>query len=164
MITKLDSRAFERLKKIHWFTKCAEPLDDTFKLSVERVAGWPTAIAHFTNHEWEDTTLQARNALTMYLSKRHQAAYQEWNRITVEARERIVAEIMPTIGEYQREQQLPPVFSDCVRWDLLGAVMEATYSDCRPPIFFSNLLEVYERGRFPCGWRGEWPNGHLLII
>jgi hypothetical protein len=29
--------------------------------------------------------------------------------------------------------------------------------------FFLELLTVYEAGHFPCGWRGEWPSGSLVL-
>jgi hypothetical protein len=30
--------------------------------------------------------------------------------------------------------------------------------------FFLELLGVYEAGHFPCGWRGEWPLGSLVVF
>ena len=29
--------------------------------------------------------------------------------------------------------------------------------------FFLELLMVYEAGHFPCGWRGDWPDGKLIV-
>ena len=30
--------------------------------------------------------------------------------------------------------------------------------------FFSRLVPWYARGRWPCGWNGEYPSGHLLVL
>jgi hypothetical protein len=43
-------------------------------------------------------------------------------------------------------------------------VMSEAYRCCHPPSFSDDLLRVYERGRFPCGWKGEWPNGKLIVL
>lgn len=161
---QVDPEVFETLRRINWLANCGLPPEPGFELPVEWVSDWQAAIKNFASPEWEDTTLRARNALTVFLSKKHPAQYQEWNKLTEEARKHMVGEIMPTIEEYRGRRQLPSVFSDCVRWDLLAAAMEASYKSCRPPVFFTKLLGVYERGRFPCGWRGEWPNGRLLVI
>jgi hypothetical protein len=59
---------------------------------------------------------------------------------------------------------LDKVFVDSVLWDLLGAIMEFYYGQCKNrPEFFLDLLKIYESGNFPCGWIGEWPNGKLIV-
>jgi hypothetical protein len=50
-----------------------------------------------------------------------------------------------------------------VRWDLVSALMEAAYADCRPPIFFTHLIPVYEAGHLPVGWDPDSRGGTLLI-
>lgn len=161
---QLDQQSFERLRTINWFSKCAEMPDINFDFSVEWIPDWSIAVKHFTSPDWEDTTLQARNALTAYLATNYQNDYQDWNKITIQARDLIIKDIMPIISAFQQQQKLPTVFCDCVRWDLLAFVMESTYKRCNPPFFFTNLIEVYLAGRFPCGWKGEWPNGRLMVI
>jgi len=159
-----DSEIFRRLGAIEWFSKCESEPDPALGPNVIWVPDWYRARESFSDPNWEDTTLQARNALTMHLAARNQTAFQEWNALTRKARDRIVREIMPTVEEFQNQHHLPEVFSQCTRWDILGAVMEETYKSLHPPRFFETLLRIYERGRFPCGWKGEWPNGKLLVI
>jgi hypothetical protein len=162
---QLDSEVFEQLRKISWFSKCAKASNINFGFdNLEWAPNWSIATKYFTSTKWEDTTLQARNAITVHLSNRHQNDYQHWNKLTVQARDQIVKDIMPNILLFQQQSGLPPEFSKCVRWDLLAAVMESTYKRCNPPVFFSKLLTVYESGHFPCGWQGEWPNGHLVAV
>lgn len=36
-------------------------------------------------------------------------------------------------------------------------------SDLYPPGFFASNANWYVRGHFPCGWRGEFPKGQLVI-
>lgn len=64
--------------------------------------------------------------------------------------------------------KLPKAFSDTVHWDILHACMEIEYSDVRQPAFFSNQVDWYLAGHFPCGWdgsftEGEMPTGRLVV-
>jgi len=29
--------------------------------------------------------------------------------------------------------------------------------------FYLDLFEIYEKGYFPCGWRGKYPAGELIV-
>ena len=161
---EIDRQIVGNLETINWFSNCAIMPDTDFGFVVEWIPDWSIAVKQLATHNWEDTTLQARNALTMHLSKKYQNEYQHWNKLTKQARDHIVKNIMPTVTEFQQELKLPSVFCDRVRWDLLATVMEASYKSCAPPVFFANLFKVYSVGRYPCGWKGEWPNGSLMVI
>jgi hypothetical protein len=161
---QIDDSIFGRLEQIDWFSKCAEPHGEIFSFDVAWVNDWPTATKIFSDPEWENTTLEARNALTVFLAKKHAREYQEWNKITKFAKEKLEPTVFEKVRQFQAAKGLNKVFVDCVKWDVLGIVMEQTYKVFRPPIFFEKLQTVYENGRFPCGWKGEWPNGHLIVI
>jgi hypothetical protein len=43
--------------------------------------------------------------------------------------------------------------------------MENAYLDCNHnSFFFLELLTVYEAGHLPCGRRGRWPEGKLVVF
>jgi hypothetical protein len=48
-----------------------------------------------------------------------------------------------------------------VKRDLAWAAVERSIGEVG---FFSGLLPWYERGRWPCGWVGEYPGGHVLVL
>lgn len=50
-----------------------------------------------------------------------------------------------------------------VHWDILEIVMAYTFEDCLEPTFYSEILKIYQNGFFPCGWRGKFPHGNMLI-
>lgn len=160
---KLDHNITQRLRTILWFEKCGQPFTQSLNISVTWVNDWQSASIFFLNPEWRNTTLEARNALTAYLAKMYQKEYQDWNTLVREAKSTL-QDVFEKVATYQQEHKLNNKFSDCVRWDILAIVMESTYKHCNPPIFFSKLLTIYENGHFPCGWRGEWPNGNLIVI
>ena len=161
---QVDDSIFNRLKQIEWFSKCGEPHQESLSFEIVWINDWPTATKLFCDPEWENTTLEARNALTVFLSKKHSREYQEWNKITKHAKEKLESTVFEKARQFQIEKGLNKTFLDCVKWDVLGIVMEHSYKVFRPPTFFEKLLTVYENGRFPCGWQGEWPNGRLFVI
>jgi hypothetical protein len=45
--------------------------------------------------------------------------------------------------------------------DLAWAAIERVVAR---PGFFTDLLAWYERGRWPCDWSGDYPDGHVLAL
>lgn len=162
----LNPQITARMEAIEWFSHCGEPFDLPLDMDVLRISSWKQAIKCYHAPKWEDTTLEARNMLTGYLHKHHNARYQQWNKITEAGREFLEAEIEPKLVAFQEQHNLDKAFLDTVRWDLLGAIMEDAYRDCDlPTLFFHDLLKVYEAGHFPCGWEGgPWPLGRLIVL
>jgi len=160
---QLDNNIFERLQAIRWFEKCGQPPIQNLEFGITWIKDWQTATKYFSDPEWQNTTLEARNMLTVHLSKKHAKEYQDWNKLVRDAKIKL-QDIFTAIEIFQQKQGLNKKFSDCARWDLLAAVMESTYKSCHPPVFFLKLLTIYENGHYPCGWQGEWPNGNLVVI
>ena len=48
-----------------------------------------------------------------------------------------------------------------VKRDLAWAATERAIGE---PAFFSDLLALYDRGRWPVGWAGKYPAGHLRVL
>jgi hypothetical protein len=59
---------------------------------------------------------------------------------------------------------LPKSFVDTVEWDILHLLMESEFADVYPPGFYASQAFWYEAGHFPCGWRGEFPHGRLVVF
>lgn len=51
--------------------------------------------------------------------------------------------------------------ADMVKRDLCWAAVERALNMTG---FFTNLLNVYRDGYFPCGWEGEYPNGRAAVM
>jgi hypothetical protein len=48
-----------------------------------------------------------------------------------------------------------------VKRDLAWAATEQAIGE---PAFFCALLPWYDRGRWPCGWAGQYPTGHIRVL
>lgn len=110
--------------------------------------------------DWENWTLERRNELTAFLSDHFPARDAEWSAIARRARSIVDEEVAPASARALTD--LPPAAIAALTWDVANALMEAAYRDCRPPLFFTHLVEVYRAGHLPVGWDTE--RGALVIF
>jgi hypothetical protein len=57
--------------------------------------------------------------------------------------------------------QLERDAAHALKRDLAWAAIQQATGE---PAFFTSLLPLYDRGRWPCGWRGPYPTGHPLFL
>lgn len=153
---------YERIAKIDWFSNCGKEIND-IGISYEPMKDWKTAVQKCKSNVWESVQLEARNILTVALSNNWPNEDRLWNEITDQAKELLNIGVIPVITEFVNHRQLDIAVLHSVRWDTLAAMMEHAYSPYVKPGFYTELLKVYEVGHFPCGWKGKWPDGTLLI-
>lgn len=161
---EIDQGILNEIKQINWFSNCGQAMQNEMQISYTRVYNWKEAKRSYQNPNWERTTLEARNELTTFLHHKYRNEYYKWNKVAKEARLFVEKEIIHKVENYREKNELDKVFIDCVKWDIVNAIMEASYSKCNQrPAFFLELLKVYASGNFPCGWDGKWPKGNLII-
>jgi hypothetical protein len=155
-----------KVRAIAWFAHCGEARDFDLTMPIERVKTWPQAIKALKTRAWENATLEARNQLTAFLSQHHCERSRQWNKITENLKREVVIPLTEALWEpFRQSHGLDIVLVHSVQWDILAALMESAYLDCKHTcFFFHELLTVYEAGHLPCGWVGKWPNGNLLIF
>jgi hypothetical protein len=80
--------------------------------------------------------------------------------------------IRASIGKQMADRMESKAWDQCLLTWILGqinaAAMEISFRHVFPgaPVFFERLLEVYDKGRLPCGWDGdlnEWADGRLML-
>ena len=155
----------ERFRAIDFFGNCGDAV--RFPFQVDRVFDWCTASHHFCDPEWENTTLEASNELTEFLHDNFIEYYRDWNDYADSGRSFINDELLDGIQSWQSSKKLDSVFVDCVKWDLLHALLFQQYRmvlSSELPDFYGKLLSVYETGHYPCGWGGAYPDGVLVIF
>jgi hypothetical protein len=154
-----------RVRRADWFARLGEPLAVDLTMPVERVGSWTEAAEGCRCASWENAQLEAQNQLTLWLHQHDRGSYQRWNEFVGRHKDDVVTPLAESILlPYQRRHGLDDAILHSVQWDVLGALMENTYLNSgHHSFFFSELLWVYEAGHVPCGWRGEWPEGSLLV-
>ncbi|MGF1723161.1 hypothetical protein [Photobacterium nomapromontoriensis] len=165
MTKAITENVKERFRTIDFFRNCGSGVELPFP--VKWALDWDDASQYFCDPEWENTTLDASNELTEYLNENVKERYCDWNDYASAGRAFINEELLTGVESWQLSKNLDRVFVDCVKWDLLHALIYQQYrvelSDDLPD-FYGKILSVYEAGYFPCGWSGAYPDGVLIII
>lgn len=133
------------------------------QVSALHVASWEEAIERIGTLEWENYCLEHKNHLTESLFQRERAIFQKWNKVVREIKPKMSAAIGSRIEAIQDAYDLPKVFRDTVEWDILTALLEEQYSQYVPRYFYTDMLQWYLRGHFPCGYDGDYPNGRFIV-
>lgn len=150
----------EQLRNADWFANVGAPA----AAEVVALADWPSAIASCASPEWEDLCLEAANQYRHRLCERSPEAFSTWNDVVDTVKPSTTALVHDKTCEVIAAHNLPDVFLDTVNWDILHLCMEAEFADVYPPSFYASQAYWYERGRFPCGWDGPFPEGGRLVI
>ena len=127
------------------------------------LASWPDAFASCASPAWENLRYHAANALGQALHERTPQRYARWNEIVEEVKPLVISLVHEKTEDVIARYSPPKVFLNTVRWDILHACMEIEYEDVVESTFFLRLAAWYAEGHFPCGWRGEFPKGRLIV-
>jgi hypothetical protein len=149
----------DELENAAWFSRVG--VKDATAAIV--LSSWDEAIEHCGSVEWENLCLEAYNQYHQRLAERSPERCAKWNDVVVELQKTTIPFVRRKIDAVVREHSLPKVFEDTVQWDVLAVCMEAEYADVYPPGFYASQAYWYVHGHFPCGWRGEFPKGTLIV-
>jgi hypothetical protein len=148
-----------KLRQAHWFN--AVGVHDT--KAAEVLSSWDEAIESCGSADWENLCLEAVNQYCERLVERAPREFAKWNDIALGIKPAAMALVREKTKDIIEANQLPEVFINTVNWDIVHLCMEAEYADIYPPGFFASQSYWYVKGHFPCGWRGNFPNGKLVI-
>jgi hypothetical protein len=131
--------------------------------AVDVLTSWHDAIQSCSSPAWSDLRLEAANQYRERLLEKSVERFSKWNEL--------VSGIRPAAEDLVREKtqqmvtanNLPRLFVDKVSWDIVHLCMEAEYADVFPPGFYGGLAYWYVKGHFPCGYKGDFPKGRLVV-
>lgn len=167
MTPELHPEFLNRITAINWFSRCGEKDDLNLRIPYRYVNSWKEAQKLYRHRDWEKIQMLGQNSITGYLYDHYPQAYdKDWNPLVTQAREFISSMVTPKAQEFMERNSLCEVFVHSVQWDVLHIIMEDAFREADLPVrFFSELLTLYEKGHFPCGWAGgDWYSGQLAVI
>jgi hypothetical protein len=157
-------KLLEVLHQVKWFENCGKPLEleESMIGNIDQCLTWEQAVKEADSYEWKCIKNEAVNQITQYLDAKHRKIYQTWNLI--------IDEIRPLLNEVYEDKilfflpsNLNKELGQSIRKDILRLLIEAHWSYLVQPVFFTPVTFWYIKGHFPCGWRGDFPNGQLLV-
>ena len=161
----LNKMIIDHLMNINWFENCTQNAVLNIRYGYEFVS-IKKLEQSLLGVKWQNIELEEVNKLTEYLFHNYSDLYQnKWNTLVVEFKDKhlknfdrlLLAKINEVFGN------LSTLVINYVHWDILEIVMASTFEDCLEPTFYSEILKIYQNGFFPCGWRGKFPHGNMLI-
>ncbi|KPN72865.1 hypothetical protein [Neisseria sp. 74A18] len=66
------------------------------------------------------------------------------------------------LQQKEKKDLFPDEFTDFVYNDFLTFAAYRIFSQQKDE-FIEQQIEVYQNGGFPCGWKGEYPNGEMVV-
>jgi hypothetical protein len=164
LMQDLRPPALATLKEISgfpWFSRVGEWGSDVSTAVV--LGNWYEAISSVEAGEWEELCMDAANGFSEQLAKVASSRFRTWN-AKVEAIKKVSVPMISSLFSTRADlQPLPKVVQDSVQWDVLHVCLEAEFSDCLPPGFYASNSYWYRAGHFPCGWKGKFPDGRIII-
>ena len=148
-------RLMDKLEKADWFSKVG--VEDMDKVTI--LKNWDAAITSCSTLDWENTTLEASNLVTVQLALYHQDRQYSWNDIAYKVKPYIEPLIDKKVAIINSNHGLPKRFYDCVKWDIIHICILSEYEDICPSAFYQRMAQYYLSGHFPCGWDGPFPYG-----
>lgn len=142
-----------------WFSAVGQSVDGPSVI----LKSWDEAIASCSSDEWENLQLEAANRYREAVLSRSRQRYEQWNTSAEEMKKAIVPLVGSKAGPAMEAFGQSRVFRDAVEWDILHLCMESELADVYPPGFFASQAFWYVRGHFPCGWKGAFPEGRLVL-
>jgi hypothetical protein len=156
----------QTIASIDWFANVGGDFDLELPMPVSRVKTWGSATRKANSLKWENTTLEAQNHM---LGCAH--AYEEhvckWNEIVKMHQQHTVSHLEEKVWKpWLEDNGLDLRLVDSFSWDMLGVLREASFRELfeHDVDFFGQLLRVYAAGHFPCGWKGRYPSGTLIVF
>ena len=107
--------------------------------------------------------MEKRNDLTSFLDRTRKNESTEWNTITVGIKNYLKDGIFKVVREKLSQSDLPDSIFVSVEWDILSYCQELAYKKYNIPTFYSHLIQIYKNGHLPCSYKGDFPNGTILI-
>ena len=149
-----------RLSRVSWFAKVGWP-SGRYEVAA---ADWAAAAVMVDSDEFGTQKMDAQNELSNYLSQDHRYEYQAWNEVVELAWAKIDAQKAKVQKAIAAAAERDRVWGRC-RAMLTLAFSEAWYADLAPASIRlgREAFAVFEAGRLPCGYAGEFPDGRFQV-
>lgn len=161
----VDTR-LDELRQVKWFSSVGQALPANQQLKF--VSSWNEAFQWTEDPVSWWCNVEGKKLLYENLAKTHYERFSQWNNVA--------RAILPKVKDLLEEVVFPSAqevaFTEKAKtWiqsQILSSVLELVYRDCVEVTVFTNQIEYYVRGHFPCGWHAEspegFPNTSILVV
>jgi hypothetical protein len=170
--SQVVASALEALDETRWFERVGEPwlepVGDTLNDNgVMVVRSWEEALAIFSRDRPYNERPYNVNGILKAACSRVDPIFEElperedwWQKAREEAkRYTVLSGWAPKFLAQERRNLLFEHLWEYVSM-LLAEIIASPEAECT---YFREQLPWFHAGHFPCGWDGDWPNGHMRV-
>lgn len=152
-----------RLNNIIWFENCNNK-NAISEYEVSYAKDINSVIKHCSSIRWKNLTLEKREDVSSYLVVKRVNTPYTWNEVALTIKNNIVPSILKKAEEkwnekYDKSEEI----MKSIRWNISCILILSAFSEYKTDPFHEELLKIYEQGYFPCGWKGTYPHGKMVI-
>jgi len=158
---------FKQLEESQWFSHIGQGLNNEGKITVPVVIlkSWSEAIQECQKDGWDLVLNESANNFREMLVKASKEEFRTWNDHVRMVKEISVPFVKSRFLDLQVKYGLPTCVEDTLRWIVTMTLVESEYYHILPTLGNHAKLAFWiVNGHFPCGWKGEFPNGNLIIF
>ena len=146
-----------------WFTQVGGELDDRAQENWVKCNSWEEALHECQTNHWESIVSSSSNIMYAYildLPDGQIAKYETFHPLF----SKIVGEIADRAQLFVGlpQDRIIPIRTR-ITWDIAHYLYSCEFIEYFEHSFPFRLGESYLQGRFPCGWRGVFPYGQLVV-
>ncbi|URZ14177.1 hypothetical protein [Clostridium felsineum] len=164
LVKKSVEDMVKRLKNISWFENC-ESTNATSKYAISYAKDVDSVIKHCSSTRWENLLLDKEQDVSSYITVYRVKTKYPWDDVVTIIKKEILPEILEIIEEkwnskYGESKEIKlEIYSTIFTFLVLYA-----FREYKEEPFHNELLSIYEQGYFPCGWKGTYPRGKIIIF
>ncbi len=148
------------LRTADWLSNLGQAVEDP---SVVVVQSWEEARS-LMEGDWDIVLHETCNAFRIALVTKDKNAFQTWDAVAPEIEQTVESLIQEKFNSIPRSERQPPYLEEGIALYLTYGLLEQEYESYVRPNFYTWLMFWISRGRMPCGWIEEFPNGQLVIF
>lgn len=163
---KIDENILTIIRDVPWFANCGKDTEILLNFKYEFI-NKSDMLKSISDVQWDNIENEEFNILYDWF--RTSSICLDWDRTVKSIRK----ENMPEFDKLVLEK-INKIFGknsklviDSFHYDLLMIIMKLTiekhFSSEHEPMFFNDILKIYQAGHIPCGWCGDYPEGEILI-
>ncbi len=153
----------EKLRSCHWLEQCGNRDADSYDFDYVWAKDLAEAEEKINSAKWENVILEETNELWAFLNENDPAAFQKWDGQLEFVKKTCVPEIMAVVKDVIAAKNLPQSFILDIECNLITIFMFAYYGGLYQCGLVDHILEIYLSGHLPCGYKGSFQKGKVIV-
>ncbi len=154
---------YEKLLQCDWLSRCGdrEEIYQNFRFI------WAQSLSEaeekINSVRWENIVGEEKNEIWAFLMEHHPDAFEKWNEELARIKEKYVPDIMAAVKDAVTEKNLPESFILDIECNVTMVFIFDFYSELYQCDLMNNILEIYLSGHLPCGYKGRFQKGKVIV-